>query len=337
MDALPPPAHIEEKAERVRNFAVRVFLASILEVGVYILLCGLFVLRANYTSPFPNLIVVITEPGVLIAASAVVISIFYMILTGSTPIVALMQRGSLQSFLNPLRGLSDLLDHAASATSTVAEVLSASRRREASPEGDKVEDTFLTYIARSREAVAAARGRPNALLFFGTIVALLGLIFFVLTLPGSRYGLFLPGDPTPTSQDAWATGIQLLPRLLMLVFIQVLAGFFLRQYRSSMEDFRYYESILRHREAQYLSYTLRKQSGDQAALLKFAEEIMKEPTHGLLTAGQTTSSLEAQRLAENDFATLYDKLAELLASAKPKPKPKPKPRRKKAGTNSSSD
>ena len=69
--------------------------------------------------------------------------------------------------------------------------------------------------------------------------------------------------------------MQLLPRLLMLIFIQVLAGFFLRQYRTSMEDFRYYDLVLRQREAQLLSYILRKQTGDKKAILTFAKEIME--------------------------------------------------------------
>src|SRR5258708_11550799 len=38
--------------------------------------------------------------------------------------------------------------------------------------------------------------------------------------------------------------------LLMLLFIQVLAGFFLRQYRAGMEDFRYYEALVRRRESE---------------------------------------------------------------------------------------
>jgi len=48
-----------------------------------------------------------------------------------------------------------------------------------------------------------------------------------------------------------------------------------------MEDFRYYEAVLRNREAQYLSYTLRKRLDDKKALLKFSEELMKQQDIGL--------------------------------------------------------
>jgi hypothetical protein len=143
-----------------------------------------------------------------------------------------------------------------------------------------------------------------------------GLIFFILTLPGSRYGfLNLDTDGSAGTQDAWSNLVHLIPRLLMLVFIQVLAGFFLRQYRSSMEDFRYYESVLRHREAQYLSYTLRKSLKDRKALLKFADELLKEKEFGVLARGQTSMSAEAHRLETNEFKSLIEKMIDTVANS----------------------
>ena len=79
-----------------------------------------------------------------------------------------------------------------------------------------------------------------------------------------------------------------------------------------MEDFRYYESILRHREAQYLSYSLRKQMDNKAALSRFAEELMKDEQFGVLAHGQTTTVLETQRGEVNEFTSLYEKLAALI-------------------------
>jgi hypothetical protein len=164
-----------------------------------------------------------------------------------------------------------------------------------------VETTFVSYLKRSEKAARTAQRRPNALLFIGTLIALVGLVFFFVTLPG-RGGFSLVLQ-TPTaeghsdSEGFWSSGLQLVPRLLMLVFIQVLAGFFLRQYRASMEDFRYYESILRHREAQYLSYMLRRKADNKKAIASFALELMEDPQLGMLAKGQTTTTLEAQKLS----------------------------------------
>jgi hypothetical protein len=116
----------------------------------------------------------------------------------------------------------------------------------------------------------------------------------VLTSTGSRYGFVetAPQAMPDLKGDFWVSSIQLLPRLLMLIFIQILAGFFLRQYRSSIKDFRYYKSVLRDRERQYISYTLRKSLDDKTALLKFADEALKAQEFGRLVRGQTTEVLE---------------------------------------------
>jgi hypothetical protein len=202
---------------------------------------------------------------------------------------------------------------------------------------DPVERDFGSYIARSQEATRIAQRRPNALLFVGTTIAAAGLIFFVLTLPGSRYG-FLDATTSPVTDlkaDFWSSTIQLLPRLLMLVFIQVLAGFFLKQYRSSMEDFRYYESVLRHREAQYLSYTLRKKMNDKKALLHFADDLLRDREFGQLSQGQTTAAIEAQKAEANEFSSLYERLAAILSraeTAETKEKKPPKGRSKSKTT-----
>ena len=176
-----------------------------------------------------------------------------------------------------------------------------------------VETSFTKYLLRSQDAAETAQRRPNALLFFGTFVAVLGLAFFIVTLPGSPLGFLAEAASPP---DFWSSSIQLFPRLLMLIFIQVLAGFFLRQYRTSMEDFRYFEAILRQREAQFISFILRKHTGDTKSLVAFAKEIMEDRPTGLLGRGQTTATLEAQRLANNEFATFYEKLADVIAQAR---------------------
>jgi len=78
--------------------------------------------------------------------------------------------------------------------------------------------------------------------------------------------------------------------------------------------------VLRHREAQYLSYTLRKNLDDKKALLKFADELLKEQEFGHLSRGQTTAMIEAQKAELNEFSSLYEKLAALVTRTQAKTK-----------------
>jgi hypothetical protein len=326
MDApqISAPASSEQASPQQRFVSLArrrrlVRMASVLELYFYVLIGIGFILRRFYYEKYDNPILLMTSPETLAMLAFIFFGAFSLILTGATPIVSGIMRN------RRLAGTDRQFD-APMPESRTQQPSDSDEDDGLSLKAnlDPVERTFAAYISRSQTAVRFAQRRPNALLFVGTSVAVAGLIFFVLTLPGSRY-LFIDITPSTTDlkADLWSSMLQLLPRLLMLIFIQVLAGFFLRQYRSSLEDFRYYESVLRYREAQYLSYTLRREMGDQKALLKFADEILKQREFGQLGKGQTTIALEAQRSELNEFGTLYEKFASLFARAEKATKAKP--------------
>lgn len=191
-------------------------------------------------------------------------------------------------------------------------------------------EMFAYHLQRSRKNVEDARRRPNALLFVGTVIAVSGLIFFVYTLPdfgssirvvrGSLDSLSKSIDGNganyeETIEHKMSTSeifAQVIPRLSMLIFIQILAGFFLRQYRSSMEEFRYYEAILRAREDQYLSFILRKESVDTPAIKEFATYLLNVRDFGYLDKDKSTQVLEAQKYEANEFLPVIQKLISLL-------------------------
>jgi hypothetical protein len=254
-----------------------------------------------------------TSPVLIILSLFLFISILSFLLTHQTPIVSYLVRagsaGIASRFLPFLPPIKDK-DEQAYAAKTL----------------DAVGAAFDAYISRSQLAAKTAQGRPNALLFIGGIVAFLGLIFFFLTLPGARYGFFASVDSGQAESnnhpDLWSTVIQVLPRLLMLAFIQILAGFFLRQYRAAMEDFRYYEAVLRHREAQFLAYLIRSNvdyvTPKGKGLVTFSNDLMKDREFGILRSGQTTTSLASLTAEHNEMATFYEKFADAISNMVPK-------------------
>ncbi len=52
----------------------------------------------------------------------------------------------------------------------------------------------------------------------------------------------------PTAPDYVERALVLLPGFGILFFIEFVAFFFLRQYRSALDEFRYYDAIRRNRE-----------------------------------------------------------------------------------------
>jgi hypothetical protein len=169
------------------------------------------------------------------------------------------------------------------------------------------DERFAQFLARSEDMVKAAQARPTALLLAGVVMALIGLGVFVTT----STDLFISGR-SPAQFDVSRSLMDLAPKLLMLIFVQVLAGFFLKQYRVSMAELRYYEAVLRYREAQYVAYLIRREKGDAAKLLDFATEIMAERDFLSMPQGQTNILLETQRLEQNEFKGIYERFFDYM-------------------------
>lgn len=298
---------IDEEWKKRRRMA----LASFIEVYFYAIVAVAWI-SGQYIVSWPRgadeILAFFTRASVAGPIGFLFLAIFLFVLTGRTPLVNFFEKSStLQSRLTgfSIGPLEVVLDKLAAAVGEPDEKVVISNA-----EAESFESVVGVYLRRSGDAARAAQRRPNALLFAGTFIAGAGLGFFILTLPGGQLGT--QPITEASSDQLWVAGLNLLPRLLMLIFIQVLAGFFLRQYRSSMEEFRYYEAILRHRESQQLSYLLRKTADDKRALAKFAEEILKEPIVGRLARGETTNIIESQKAELNEFAAMYGKVADLI-------------------------
>lgn len=265
---------------------------------------------------------IIESPFNLFLSSLLFLELFTSTLTGFPIMVGLIYR----RYYSPLqRTVSELTiansdrvrsakDHGNTHLKDVSEVFEIEKVE------DEIDLRFSSFLLRSREAFDQAQRRPNALLLVGTVVAILGLAFFLVTLPGV---IIKSGGDAPiqvlstqlTAEDMSRRLLDLTPRLLMLVFIQLLAGFFLRQYRSSMEEVRYYESILRYRESQFVSYLIRKRSED-GSLKEFAQSLLENKDFIKLQQGETTLVLEAQKGEANEFKGVFETFADLLRPRK---------------------
>jgi hypothetical protein len=232
---------------------------------------------------------------VLLVAGFYILDWFTLILTGRTIVTSF-----LSTLLSRLFEVSFDLNVDAGSLSATPTTPTVSPGVTRPTHIDEVERQFEEFIERSEAAKGSAQRRPNALLFVGTLIAGIGLAFFLATLPG-----FITPDSRKGADGVvaslWINLLDLTPRLLMLAFIQLLAGFFLRQYRSSMEDLRYYEAILRLRESQLLSYLIRRKWGEPALLQKLASDVLDNRDVFKLNAGETTLVLEAQRSEMNEF------------------------------------
>lgn len=99
--------------------------------------------------------------------------------------------------------------------------------------------------ARSRLAqeVSALGRRGNLNLSLGVVTTIVGLIFL-------GYFVFTAGDP---SKDPFDLAVHFVPRLTLVLFIEVFAYFFLRLYKSSLSEIKYFQNEVTNMEAKYIA------------------------------------------------------------------------------------
>ncbi|MEN2424694.1 hypothetical protein AA0N74_01445 [Chromobacterium vaccinii] len=170
------------------------------------------------------------------------------------------------------------------------------------------------YASSSRELSQSIYSRAGVYLLVGVFVAFSGLFFFYTSTVQSQSALG-PVFQMPNSQEAMSILIILIPKFGILFFIEFVAFFFLKQYRSAMDEFRYYEAIKRNREEVLALVRMSESNGkllDPAELFKSQTYFSKA---GTLEKNQSTEIIEARKLEKSELE-LLGKVIEAVARDK---------------------
>jgi hypothetical protein len=185
-------------------------------------------------------------------------------------------------------------------SASVSEARSANidvRSHEVTPEAvlaDSVADAAM--IARRMER------RINTHLILGLFIGLVGLgvWFFSFSLE--------TGGPISTADLVR----EMTPRLTILLFIELLAGFFLRQYRVGVEDFKYFLEVQRRLAARHIAYLLIRGTDDKELAKSFLTAILSQQSDIRLGPNETSTVIEAmkneQNIALSALGTIKDQI-----------------------------
>ncbi|HBL6091491.1 TPA: hypothetical protein LR660_003937, partial [Enterobacter hormaechei] len=118
----------------------------------------------------------------------------------------------------------------------------------------------------------------------GVITASIGMII----LASSAFG--------ETSDNFRLFIVHYFPKLSIAIVIEVFAYFFLRLYKQSLDEIKYFQNELTNIEMKYFSVMVVKREPDETALVNIANELMKTERNYILEKGQSTVFLERDRL-----------------------------------------
>lgn len=163
---------------------------------------------------------------------------------------------------------------------------------------------LLAYYAHSSKSLSESLfSRAGAYLLVGVSVAFSGLLFFYYQ------------TTDLANSESIAIAVSLAPKFGILFFIELVAFFFLRQYRSAMDEFRYYESIKRKREE---TLALIQLANTQQVEIDIFELIKNESffsrPHTIRT-NESSEIIESRKLERNELDVL-EKVIEIIAKTK---------------------
>lgn len=164
-------------------------------------------------------------------------------------------------------------------------------------------ELFSQYAVSSRKLSQNLYSRSGVYLLVGVGVAFSGLAFFYVE----------------TLSNSTAQGMQLIfvlaPKFGILFFIELVAFFFLRQYRSAMDEFRYYEAVKRKREETLALIQLTFESGKGTEVLELVKNGCFFSEGKVLSKDQSTEIIESRKLERSELEVL-EKVIDVVSRGK---------------------
>ena len=176
---------------------------------------------------------------------------------------------------------------------------------------DATKKILVDLVQSSKNQAQRILQRAGVYLIIGSLIAFFGVGFFYLETS--------PDTNIPDTED-WvlmlaAQVAQTAPRFGVLFFVEFVAFFFLRQYRTAMEEFRYFEAIQRRREELFALVTLMREEESRVNIERLIEADCWFSDSGRLAQGESTELLESKKLTKDEIHVLL-KIIEAMSHAK---------------------
>jgi hypothetical protein len=165
-------------------------------------------------------------------------------------------------------------------------------------------DRYGELAKSSRSLAASLYNRSGVYLIAGVSLAVGGIIAFYLLRPTLKSGT--------AAIDLF---VALLPGSSMLLFVELIAFFFLRQSRAVMDEFRHFDQLARSREELLAALRLTEEVGKPLDVAELMAKGFYFTRGERLAAGETTEIVETRKLEKTEI-DLLNRVVELISARK---------------------
>ncbi|RZG07399.1 hypothetical protein EXT48_05860 [Pseudoalteromonas sp. CO348] len=104
-----------------------------------------------------------------------------------------------------------------------------------------------------------------------------------------------------------------LPRISVVIFIEIFAFFFLRLYRENLSDSKYYQNEITNLESKFIALDAAMLANDMDSVKSIVSDLSKTERNRILKKGETTSEIEVNK---SDTQTVKEILSAVIGTKK---------------------
>ena len=174
---------------------------------------------------------------------------------------------------------------------------------------------LLTYSRRRvEEEISSQNRRGNINLLIGITTALIGL--FILGYSVFTINSIPTADIKDINKDIIHLAYSYIPRLSLVFLIEVFAYFFLRLYKYSIIEIKYFQNELTNIDLKTMALHLVGKVGDKDQIKEIAMELVKTERNFILEKGQSTVELEIKQNERNAMIEAVSLISGILNKGK---------------------
>lgn len=172
---------------------------------------------------------------------------------------------------------------------------------------EEIENICKSIVTRLDKETSALSRRANLNLVLGILTTITG--FWIL------YGYV--SHIAAHESSPWILTTNFLPRLSLVIFIELFAYFFLKLYKSNLLEIKYFQNELTNIESKHLSLRTALVHNDSKAISSVIKSLSDTERNYILTKGQSTVELERKKIDKETVSGFTNALSQILKKLNP--------------------
>lgn len=154
---------------------------------------------------------------------------------------------------------------------------------------NEIKHSFLASEERINNEIKNLKRRATVNLSWGVVLSSAALLFFFFLIYNEEIG-----------KNLEQVFLHFVPRLGLVVFVELLAYFFLRLYKTSLVSIQYYHNELTNIETKKIAAIVAIKHCDEAKIWQTVESLLKVERNVLLKGKETTIQMEMLKM-QNEY------------------------------------